>query len=170
MSKKHIKLCEDALEEAELSSIRFQHGAIICKSGKIIIKGHNHSRTMYNGKLSPCTHSEMHVIIEWFKLVSKSNPNFKQIQRKGRKCSLYIIRSNHDSTDNIFSNSKPCLMCSLLVKKCNFKQVIYTTGDHQIYNIIKPKDIKLSETVTTSADNQYLKNIDNHKRITNLFK
>ena len=168
MSKKHIKLCEDALEEAELSSIKFQHGALICKSGKTIIKGHNHSRTMYNGKLSPCTHSEMHVIIEWLKLVNK-NKSLKQIQRKGRKYSLYIIRSNHDSSNNMFSNSKPCLMCSLLVQKCNFKQIIYSTGDNQSYNNIKPRDIDLSKTVQTSADRQYIKNIDNHKRIINLF-
>ena len=166
MSKKHLRMCEIALYESKKSTITFQHGAVITKGNKIIFKGHNHERSLVKGKLTYCLHSEMVVVNDWLKMCCKniSDPNI--IKRKGKKFTIYITRNNNDNTNNNFSFSKPCFMCTQLLKKCNFKRIIYTTGDNNIFRVVKPSH--LDDGVLTSVDKQNLKNIQMFRQINNL--
>lgn len=163
MSKKHIRFCEQALIESKKSNLNLQHGSVITKGSKIIIRGYNNNRSTIKGKLCYCMHSEMTVIFDWLKICCKDIKNLSELRRKGNKYSLYITRNNKDITSNMFSMSKPCQMCSFLVKKCNFKKVIYTTGDNEVLKIVKPSQIE--NPILTSADNQYLKNIEIFKHV-----
>ena len=45
---------------------------------------------------------EMAVIFDWLKLCCKDIKNLSELQRKGNKYSLYIIRNNKDFTNNMF--------------------------------------------------------------------
>lgn len=168
MSKKHMKLCEDALIESQKSQIAFQHGALITKGGKIITKGYNNSRSTYKRKHCLCMHSEMVVIVNWFKICCKDIKNENDLRRKGNKYTIYIIRNNKDFTDNIFSMSKPCIMCTKMIKKCNFKKIIYTTGDDEVIKIVKPNELDESSAVTSCADRLQLDVIKSSKHISKL--
>lgn len=168
MSRKHIKLCENALVESQKSQIAFQHGSLITKGSKIITKGYNHNRSTYKGKHCLCMHSEMVVISNWIKICCKDIKNDNDLKRKGSKYTIYIIRNNKDFTDNNFSMSKPCIMCTKMIKKCNFKKIIYTTGDEEIIKIVKPKQLDENNAVTSCADRLQLGVIENGKHISEL--
>ena len=69
MTERYFNL---AAEEAMKSNMDFKHGAILTCNGKIIGKGHNHSRNQIKGKLNNnslknmplCSlHSEMHCLL-----------------------------------------------------------------------------------------------------------
>lgn len=44
-----------ATQEALRSNMRYRHGAVITKGGKILGQGHNHIRTGFSGPLSATT-------------------------------------------------------------------------------------------------------------------
>lgn len=159
-------MCEIALDESKKSTITFQHGAVITKGSKIITKGHNHKRSLVKGKLTYCLHSEMVVINDWLKTCCKNISDPNTIRRKGNKFTIYITRNNKDNTSNNFSFSKPCFMCTQLLKKCNFKRIVYTTGDSEILSVIKP--YQLDDGIMTTVDRKNIKNIKISKQINNL--
>ena len=163
---KHERICSLALEESKLSKQKFQHGAIITKSGKPLIICHNDERTTFNGKFSLCMHSEMNAIIKWLKTYCK-NSSAKEIRKKGSKFSLYIIRNNNDNSSNKFAFSKPCYSCTILAKKCNFKKIVYTVGGEEI-KIVRPANLDICTSVLTSADRAFKKHINTYKHITNI--
>lgn len=51
-SNRADKMRNAAAEEAQRSSMRYRHGAIIAKGGKIISQGHNHVRPGFSGPLT----------------------------------------------------------------------------------------------------------------------
>jgi tRNA(Arg) A34 adenosine deaminase TadA len=166
MSKKKIRLCEMALEVAHKSDIKIKHGAIIAKGSKPIMFGFNHNRSLVGGKFCCSYHAEMHVIMLWLKKCGKHDK--KKISRKAKKLNLYIARRNKDITNNMFSSSKPCSMCIKLLLRCNFKNIIFTTGKENIYEVVKLSNLKHHSL--TKSDRLYLKHIDSHKHISNLIK
>lgn len=51
-SNRADKMRNAAAEEAQRSAMRYRHGAVIAKGGKIIAQGHNHVRTGFSGPLT----------------------------------------------------------------------------------------------------------------------
>ena len=49
--KRGDKMRNAAMQEAMRSTMRYRHGAIITKGGKILSQGHNHVRTGFSGPL-----------------------------------------------------------------------------------------------------------------------
>ena len=82
----------------------------------------------------------MAVIFDWLKLCCKDIKNLSELQRKGNKYSLYIKITRILQTICLVCPNH--VKCVLLVKKCNFKRVIYTTGDNEILKIVKPSQIQ----------------------------
>jgi len=158
MSNKNIRLCIQAHKECYKSKITHKHGAIIAKGSKIITKGFNKSRSTFNGKLCLCTHAEIDAIIKWINLCCKGVTN---IAKKGKKYNLYVVREN-------FAISQPCIMCTKMVMICNFKKIIYTTGNDNIINVCRPKD--LIDPIFTSADRLHLSNISTYKQLSYLIQ
>ena len=107
-----------AIEEAEKSSVPYRHGCIAVSSGKIIARGHNHSRTisrdgLISNRVCSC-HAEIDVLRKCLRL------------NKANKISLYIVRIG---TNNSIMSSGPCVECYKQMKKFAIKAVIYSEED-----------------------------------------
>jgi len=153
MSATNTKVCLQALKKCSHSSQNFKHGAVIAKGKKIIVYGVNNSRSTINGSYSSCVHAEVDAVHKWLKIILKGktfnnkNERVKYIQKKGKKYKLYVVRENKSSNEYLFSNSKPCVGCTEILKTCNFK-VVYS---HHEDKIITTKANKLDNPITTSG-------------------
>ena len=156
VSIKVDKILTKALEYSYLSKQNFNHAAIITKGSKPVVFGFNNDRSVINGKISVCSHAEMHAILKW------RNTHFRDVKdraRKENKFNLYVIRRSNCGKKN-FSNSEPCKVCSEIIKKCNFNKVIWSTGNSDILKVIKNTS-HLSCKHKTSA-HKYLENNINY--------
>ena len=64
------------INNANKSTARYKHGAIITKNGKIYANGFNNPRTSIIGnELDCCEHAEMAAAREFINIHVKSNPN-----------------------------------------------------------------------------------------------
>lgn len=101
-------------------SLDFKHCAVIVRGGKILSVGYN--RRGWNGLSEhyrandySCTvHAEADAII------SKR----RKIRFEGAK--IYVVRLK---AFGLVGNSKPCVMCSQMLKSYGFKRVHYTTDE-----------------------------------------
>ena len=67
---------------------------------------------------------------------------------------MVIVRDN--GHHNHFQDSKPCIYCQKMIKRMNFKKVIYTNNDGSI-DIKRPKD--LDSTHYSRAQRETMKNV-----------
>lgn len=51
-----------AVKEALKSSMKFRHGAVLAKGGKIVGVGHNHSRSCFKGLNVTSVHAEIEAL------------------------------------------------------------------------------------------------------------
>jgi tRNA(Arg) A34 adenosine deaminase TadA len=118
------------------SNLTKLHGAGVYKSGKIICTGYNHDRTCYYKNVMCSTHAEIDVcrklINNYYKIYDK---NVYNIRRKMKKLTLYVSRNDI----NILSI--PCTDCMNQLYKIGIQKIIYSSGNENIYEVIKSNDI-----------------------------
>jgi tRNA(Arg) A34 adenosine deaminase TadA len=51
-----------AMREAMKSSMKFRHGAVLAKGGKVVGVGHNHNRTCFKGLSVTSVHAEIEAL------------------------------------------------------------------------------------------------------------
>jgi pyrimidine deaminase RibD-like protein len=118
LSKKDISFLNMARYFAEKSEENKKHGAIIVKSGSVVgtgfnrFKNHPHNIPTELIKVHCSRHAEEVAIRE-----AGSN---------ARGAILYVARVNRQGRDR---NSKPCHICSQLIKESGVKKVIYTVEE-----------------------------------------
>ena len=173
VSRADINFCFMALEEAIKSKLHSKHGVIITKGKKIVASGYNNNRCLVNGKMVICLHAEIDAILRWrsrcFKEFSNSNRKDKKIidkiSRKENNFTMYVVRENkniHDK-EKPFSYSKPCADCCQKLLECNFKKIVYTTGDKSIAECMRKHQITNSNF--THATKTLKKNTNNYNRL-----
>ena len=113
-----------AAHEASKSPMRFKHGAVIIKNGKLISSGYNNriSRPFVcNGADEWSIHAEIAVI--------NNVQNFKLLEN----AELFVVRVllNDNSEIMKINSSKPCAACRVklikIMKKYKMKCVYYTS-------------------------------------------
>lgn len=87
------------------------HGAIIVYGGKVLYRGTN--------KNDYC-HAELDTLLECI----KNEPLSKR-----RYMTLIVVRMNNSG---ILLNSKPCAMCSMIIKSSGINKVIYSSDNNQL--------------------------------------
>lgn len=123
------KMANLAKEQAQLSQLKFKHGAILTKGSKILAKGFNTSRSSFMHINQTCLHAEMSVICYYVMniLHTKCKLN-KKIDRLA-KCILWVVRV---SSDDKLVDSKPCCNCLIKLKKIGIKKIGYSDSNGNI--------------------------------------
>lgn len=133
-SKKNERIYSLCLDEANKSSLLFQHGCIATCGGKIIAYGHNNNRTYTNNELflnNACTcHAEIAVLIKLYNRKKK-----RKLNKLMRRTTLYISRIKNDEYNY---TSAPCMECLLMIQHFNIKRIIFYLNN-TFYNV-KPSD------------------------------
>lgn len=93
---KHISYIHAALDEARKSSMRFAHGCVVVKRGRVIGQGHNYYTYKYGHKWS--THAEVAAV--------KSLPTFEDL----RGARMYVVRLQRHTGSAVLSH--PCHGCT----------------------------------------------------------
>ena len=118
LSKKDVSFLNVARYFAEKSEENKKHGAIIVKSGRVVgtgfnrFKNHPHNIPEELIKVHCSRHAEEVAIRE-----AGSN---------AKGAILYVARVNRQGADR---NSKPCHICSDIIKSSGVKKVIYTVEE-----------------------------------------
>ena len=133
------KMIEYAMKQALKSNLKFQHGAILSKGGKILASGFNKSRSSFMNITQTCLHAEMDVINKYYNTVVHKKLNLKKKQNISElsKCILWVIRL---SANNELVSSKPCNVCINNIKKIGVKKIGYSDENGNII-IENTKDI-----------------------------
>ena len=110
-----------AIEEAMQSEHKTRHGSVVYKQGKIIQSGRNQYCAMQrlkHFKTNPIwsIHAEMNVIAGLPKGITKG-------------ATIVIVKVNRDGR---LSNSKPCSICTALIRRSGINKIIYTSGPDSI--------------------------------------
>lgn len=118
LSNKDFSFLNVALYLAEKSAEKKKHGAIVVKSGRVVGMGFNKYRN--NPEVIPeelikkhCSRHAEEVAI-------------REAGDNAKGAVLYVARINRQG---IKRYSKPCSMCSKLIKKSGIKRVVYTTEE-----------------------------------------
>ena len=117
LSKREQAFLSVARYFASKSKARKKHGAVIVKSGSVVGTGFNKDRN------SPFVVSPEHI-----KPHCSRHAEFQAIKEAGENAVgaiLYVARVNRQGEDR---NSKPCILCEVVIKKNKIKKVIYTEG------------------------------------------
>jgi deoxycytidylate deaminase len=115
LSKKDVSFLNMARYFADKSEEKKKHGAIVVKSGRVVGVGFNKFKNHPNIipekliKFHCSRHAEQVAI--------------KEAGENSRGAILYVARVNNQGVDR---NSKPCNVCSELIKESGIKKVIYT--------------------------------------------
>lgn len=116
MSRKDNGFLNVARLLAAHSGEKNKHGAVIVKSGRVVGTGFNKFKN-HPSNVEPeliktkCSRHAEQVAIH-------------QAGRHAKGATIYVARINRQGFDR---NSKPCLMCSMLIDEAGIKNVIYTT-------------------------------------------
>jgi deoxycytidylate deaminase len=119
LSKKNVSFLNMARYLAEKSEENKKHGAIIVKSGRVVGTGFNRFKNNPHNipedliKVHCSRHAEEVAIRE-----AGSN---------AKGAILYVARVNRQGMDR---NSKPCHICSQIIKDSGIKKVIYTVEEN----------------------------------------
>jgi len=108
------KYANIAFNEASNSNMTMKHGCIAVRSGRIIAKGHNSTRTYSNdGYINMCCscHAEIDVLRKCHKMKIYD------------KINLYIIRR---TSQGEYSHSAPCIACYETMKLFKIKNIIFS--------------------------------------------
>ena len=140
-TKRMNRIRQAAFHEALKSDIHIQHGAIITKGSKIVIRGFNQARTCFLNKKRLCVHAEMDVTQQLIK--TQFHRNSMKPDKKFAKYIIWVIRlGTTDTGEHCIRNSKPCDDCLDLMKQLGFKKVGFSNEDGEmcidsIENLIK---------------------------------
>lgn len=131
-----------AIEQAQQSTMNFQHGAILTKGSKIISMGFNTSRSQFLNINELCIHAEMEVIRKASN--SKNIPINLKMKNMPKpflnNCSMWVVRiSKADPYKLMYS--KPCMKCIEQMKKLGIKKVYYSTGNEDEIKVENVKDL-----------------------------
>ena len=144
-----------AYEQAVLSKCSFQHGAIISKGGKIIIKGRNTNRTKYLNTMGICLHAEIDVAMKlincYIKKQSKGKKikGQKQIKYNLKKYIIWVVRASKNKNKSEAFNyrySAPCAECIKTLIELGFKKIGFSdeNGNITVKNIDNIKNTHIS--------------------------
>lgn len=108
-----------AIEEASRSEHTNQHGAVVVKKGKVIQTGRNQYCSLqrikhFGAKRVWSIHAEMNALAGLPKRVTQG-------------AELYVVRRMSDGS---LSNSKPCRVCTALIKTAGIRRVFYSVDDN----------------------------------------
>lgn len=119
---KGSKYLREVLDVANTSFATYQkHGALLIRNGKVISSGVNNEEN----------HAEKSAIMKIYrnvygvKRVRTGRKYEKKVARTLRKCSIVIIK-------HTMNNSKPCLHCLEILKKCGIRKVYYSCNQKLI--------------------------------------
>lgn len=116
-----LKKCYEEAVKSKREGLKYNHGAVCLNNKRIISTGHNSRRTswlqrMYATKVKAdnktCEHAEVAAIRK------AKNPD-----------SLVVVRV---AANGDFVNSKPCPICSALIKDSGIKDLYYSTNSGEI--------------------------------------
>lgn len=114
--------------------MRYKHGCVIVKGGKIISANHNTLRNRWHGTSRCSTHAEMATLLS---TVKKQCVYINtKIQSKAYNADLYVVRTVIINGEIKLSDSKPCKYCLKMCKNFGVKRIYYSNDNG---NIIKEK-------------------------------
>ena len=114
--RNHVIAQHIAIEEALRSQHNFKHGAVIVKNGKVI----NSARNQY------CTIDRINSFKARIWSIHAEMNALQGLPRSlTRGADIYVVRVSKKNQQ--FMNSKPCKICSSLIKKAGIKNVYYST-------------------------------------------
>jgi pyrimidine deaminase RibD-like protein len=115
LSNRDVSFLNLARSLAEKSEEKKKHGAVVIKSGRVVGYGFNKfkNHTDYIPEELIKVHCSRHA----------EEVAIKTAGQNARGATLYVARVNRQGADR---NSKPCLICSDLIKESGIKKVIYT--------------------------------------------
>ena len=134
ISKQKLKFFNTAELLARASSYKWQIGAVITQSGKIISSGIASDKThptqykhnLSTGRLSNGWGQRLHAeFIAILRLPRNHNIN--------NKTSLYVVRVLADGRRSM---ARPCVTCMSLIKEKGITNVYYTTPEGYVYEHI----------------------------------
>lgn len=108
-----------AAREAHRSPMKFRHGAVLVKGGRLLSKGFNHYRTTIGGESYCSTHAEMETL--------RKLGRHKEGIRAAKGSDLFVVRMGKDGL--LRRNSKPCPICVEWMHRYGVNRVYYTVGD-----------------------------------------
>lgn len=97
-------------------------------------------------------HSEISALIALERKMSKSSYSIKDIRRKMKKITLYVIRVNEI---NQLRNSAPCAHCLYWIQKLGIKRIVYSI-DENTYVSSNPNH--LTTTHLSNSQRKIMKN------------
>ncbi|KAL6056417.1 Ran GTPase activating protein 1 [Balamuthia mandrillaris] len=118
-----------ATKEALQSPMKFRHGAVLAKGGRIISKGCNNYRRTIDGSYYLSTHAEMEVLRKVgqtappTKLADRSDNSYCNFPSKG--ADLFVVRVGRVGL-SLHHNSRPCPTCVGWLHRYGVKRVFYT--------------------------------------------
>ena len=154
------KIINLAIEQAKLSTMSQQHGAILTKGSKIIARGYNHSRSHFMNISGTCIHAEIATLLEYCNNILHINVDLRRKYLKKipklNKCILWVVRIC--TKENNLTESKPCSECISNLKKMGIKKIGYSNklGNIIIDNITNINSTHLSNLqIRTRKINKY---------------
>ena len=151
MSRK-TKIINSAMEQAQLSTMPFKHGAILSKGSKIIVKGYNRDRSKFMNISYTSIHAEIDVIKQYCENILHLNVDLKSNTINIPKINRYILWVVRIDKHNNLSYSKPCSNCLGLLKKIGIKRIGYSDKNG---NIIIEKLRNVLTNYLSSAQKKY---------------
>lgn len=136
LSFKNQRIFSLCLEEANKSSLFYQHGCIATCGGKILARAYNTDRSRYGDKnaVKTCTcHAEVGVLLKIKSQLLKKHKEHK-LRKILKKTTLYISRVKNEME----YNSAPCLDCLNMIRYYNIKRIIFYLELN--YYIMRPND------------------------------
>ena len=118
LSKKDRSYLSVARYLAKKSSARNTHGALVVKGGRVLGSGFNKNRN------HPTIVSPEHIKTECS--FHAEEVAIREAGDNAKGAILYVARVNKHGADR---NSKPCHVCSKLIRRSGIKKVIYTVEE-----------------------------------------
>lgn len=121
-----IKFMDLARKLSYKSEMKFKHGSVIVKGGRIISFGFNTNKTHTKSKTKRKTkHAETSAILD---------AGFTDFSG----CDLYVYRESQYGTPAI---SKPCPGCEELIRQSNIRRVFFSIDVYPYWKEIKCDDL-----------------------------
>lgn len=112
MRARDRRFIDAATREAEKSTVKYQHGAIICKKKTIIASGHNKIKT----------HPQCR---QAYKFLHAEEDALIRAGESAKGADIYIVRIRSDG----FGLSRPCNICTVALQEAGIRNVYYTTDN-----------------------------------------
>lgn len=121
MTHRDARFVRLAMEEANKSSVRMQHGCVAVMHGKVVARSFNTAC-----RTSPTVWWSCHAEIAAIKKINEHQP---QKQKQRQRITLYVVRLTHGE----LHASAPCWHCMCAIQQCPcIKRIIYSESDGSI--------------------------------------